>query len=99
MSKLRNTHNKYKRCKNDGITYRGPIGVCTRTTPPASFSINIPGPAWEPEIGQSNSRAAIIALWTVHWKPYFNGLGNILAEKLQPSRAPRFILEFSASSV
>src|SRR5256885_15318059 len=46
MSKLRNTHNKYKRCKNDGITYRGPIGVCTRTTPSASFSIHIPGTTW-----------------------------------------------------
>src|SRR3954466_3103891 len=47
------------------------MGVCTRTTPSASFSINIRWDHLEPEINQSNSRAAIIALKYTHAKPYF----------------------------
>src|ERR1700751_1189086 len=45
MGKLRNTHNRYTRWRNDGIMYRGPMGVCTCTTPAASLSINILGPS------------------------------------------------------
>src|ERR1700719_2177498 len=56
------------------------MGVCTCTTPDASFSINIPGPTLEPEIGQSNYWAAIIAGARCNGKPFFSGLTNILME-------------------
>src|ERR1700692_3947699 len=47
------------------------MGVCTCTTPAASFSINIPGPTLKPEIGQSNYWAAIIAGARCNGKPFF----------------------------
>src|SRR5207302_8738495 len=81
MSKLRKTHNRYKRCANDVITYRGPIGVCTRTTPAASFSINITWTYLGPEIGQSNSRAAIMHYHTCIAKPYFKEFTDYLIRK------------------
>src|ERR1700756_4260679 len=46
------------------------MGVRTCTTPAASFSINIPGPTSEPEIGQRNYWAAIIAGARCNGKPF-----------------------------
>src|SRR5207302_10964568 len=97
MSKLRKTHNRYKRCANDGITYRGPIGVCTRTTPAASFSINITWTYLGPEIGQSNSRAAIMHYHTMHCKALFQGIYGLSYPKtgLASDRFQTFLAIFT----
>lgn len=46
VSKLRKIHRKYARCQNESSIKRGPMGVTTRTTPAANFSIHMTKPTW-----------------------------------------------------
>jgi hypothetical protein len=41
LVKLRNVHSRYTRSRKDGLRYRGPKGVSTRSTPSSSLSIHI----------------------------------------------------------
>src|ERR1700739_4289806 len=59
---------------------RGPIGVWTRTTPVASFSIHITGPTWNLKLARAILGPPLLHLGAMHGKPFFQGFTDILIE-------------------